>query len=170
MGQAPPVWAVDTYTLTLNPNVYCAAAGQTITLSGFFTVTSAVPGGAPAAYFQEDLFGLDPTSPHLTPVAGHVTQSYNFDPPVGSAYFQDQISGGGYLGPTSFTGPTVTATSDLRTFVVPASTPPGTYHYSYGVEFDPASSGIFDQSLTINVDTGLCITSPSNGASPKSQP
>jgi hypothetical protein len=158
MGQAPP--AVNSYSLTLNPNVYSVTAGDIFTLRGSFTVSGATPGGVAAAYDDEELFGLDPTSPHLTLVAGNITSMPIFNPD-GSVSFADQIGGGGYLGPKSFTGPAVTAVSDLRTFEVPVGTPPGTYHYSYGVVFEPSSgAGFFDRSLTVIVGPAAARQNP----------
>ena len=104
-------------------------------------------------YSDDRLFGLTATSPHLDIVAGSVLLSQDFDPPIGNIYFADEFVGG-YLGPT-VTGPVVTAVTDLRTFAIPAGTPPGTYRYSYGVDLFPTVGGegtiLYDSLLTIHV-------------------
>jgi hypothetical protein len=139
-----------TLALTLSPNVYTVTAGQTLTLRGSFTDAT---DSLTFTYTDEHLFGLDAASPHLTPVAGSVISSNNFNPPIAGTYFDDKFGNGGYLGPTPFTAPITTALADLRVFLVPANTQPGTYHYSYGVDFSPIPSGniLFDESLTIIV-------------------
>lgn len=136
--------------LTLDPNVYSVNPGGQITLSGFFTTADSLT----FDYQWELLFGLLSTSPHLGIVAGSVLSSQDFNPSTG-AYFEDTFGGGGYLGPTEVNGPTVTADSLLRTFIVPANTPPGVYDYSYGVDLFPPEGGsgyvLFDTSLVIDV-------------------
>ena len=136
-------------TLNLSPNTYTVTAGDQITLRGFFTTSDALT----FTYDNDLLFGLSPTSPHLGIVAGSVLFSQDFNPPLFGTSFEDIFGGGGYLGPTTVTGPIVTGVSDLRTFVIPAATEQGTYHYSFGVDLlAPCCAGVlFDQSLTINV-------------------
>lgn len=134
-------------TLNLSPNVYTVGADGEITLRGFFTSSSA----ARFNYEQEFLFGLTSASPHLGIVAGSILNSVDFNPPIGNVFFQDAIGGGGFLGPTEVTGPTIAGVFDLRTFLMPIGTPPGEYHYSYGVAFGPFGQSVFDQSLTVDV-------------------
>lgn len=139
-------------TLELDPNVYTVIAGDQITLRGFFTTSDALT----FTYDREFLFGLTSTSPHLGIVAGSVLSSTDFSPPVSGASFEDIFGDGGYLGPTPIIGPTVTAISDLRTFVIPTGTQTGTYDYSYGVDLfpplgSPSGTVLFDMSLRINV-------------------
>jgi len=112
--------------LQLSPNVYATPAGGQITLRGSFNFFG------PFTSVDDGLLGLSPASPHLGIVAGSVLSSQNNNPPVNGAYFFDRFSGG-YLGPTTGTGPVTTGIINLRTFVIPAGTPPGTYHYAYGV-------------------------------------
>jgi hypothetical protein len=146
----------------LDPNVYTVFAGDTFTLSGFFTTG---PDGVTYTYGNvgegvpelgdEFLFGLSATSPHLVLVAGSFFTARDFDPPMGTAYFEDTFGLGGYLGPISIVGPTTTTVSDLRTFLVPPGTPPGIYPYSYGVMFNVDGelvSGLFDP-FTVEVQT-----------------
>jgi hypothetical protein len=102
-------------TLRLDPNVYTVNAGGQITLRGFFTTLDALT----FTYDREFLFGLTSTNPHLGIVAGSVLSSTDFNPPVGGVSFEDIFGNGGYLGPTPIIGLTVTAISDLRTFVMP---------------------------------------------------
>ncbi len=116
-------------TLSLSPDVYNVTAGGQITLSGFFTTSDALM----FTYDGQDLlFGLSAGSPHLGTVAGSVLSSRDFSPPGSGGYFEDIFGGVGYLGPTTLTGPTVSAVFDLRTFMIPTDTPDGTYYYSYG--------------------------------------
>jgi hypothetical protein len=138
-------------TLTLNPHIYTVSAGGQVTLAGLFTTADAITG----PYGQDFLFGLTSSSPHLGIVAGSVLFSEDFNPPVAGAWFEDEFGGGGYLGPPTINGPQTTNVSNLRTFVVPANTPAGTYFYSYGVGYDlnPLSTVLFDESLQIRVTT-----------------
>jgi len=141
-------------TLKLNPNVYTTSAGGQITLRGSFTTPDAVT----FTYNDDRLFGLSSTSPHLGIVGGLVLSSQDFSPPVSGTSFADVFGGGGYLGPALVNGPVVTGVADLRTFVIPAGTSPGTYRYSYGVDLLPTVGGgqtLFDTSLTIVVATGV---------------
>ena len=139
--------------LHLSPNVYATGAGGQITLRGSFTTADATT----FSYVLIDsLYGLSPASPHLGIVAGSVLSSTNYNPPVNGVSFGDSFTGGGYLGPTTVNGPGATGITDLRTFVIPAGTPPGTYQYSYGVGFSP--NGLNDLTLTIIV-TGVDLSS-----------
>ena len=139
--------SITSITLNLSPNVYTVSPGGGITLSGFFTSSSAVQ----FTYEREFLFGLTAASPHLDVVAGTILDSADFNPPIGNAFFQDTIGDGGFLGPMEVTGPTITGIFDLRTFLIPAGTPLGVYRYSYGVAFGPLVQSVFDQSLTVEV-------------------
>jgi len=136
-------------TLNLSPVEYTTTPGGQFTLRGFFTTDDALT----FTYSDERLFGLTAASPHLDILAGSVLLSQDFDPPIGNIYFADEFVGG-YLGRT-VTGPVVTAVTDLRTFAIPAGTPPGTYRYSYGVDLFPAAGGagtiLYDSLLTIQV-------------------
>jgi len=62
---------------------------------------------------------------------------------------------GGYLGPTVIDGPTVTADSSLRTFVVPANAQPGVYTYIYSfpwlVESGSFTGGFQGATFTVDV-------------------
>jgi hypothetical protein len=133
-------------TLDLSPDAYTTTAGGEITLRGSFTTPDALT----FAYANEVLFGLDATSPHLQILTGSVVFSQNL-----AIGFEDEFSGGGYLGPSLVKGPTTTPVTDLRMFVIPDGTLPGTYKYSYGVDLFPTTGGtgsiLFDRSLTITV-------------------
>jgi hypothetical protein len=150
---------------TLSPNVYTVFAGEQFTISGAVFFPNAAtyaygeaPGTVPPNY-DEYLFGLTPTSPHLEIVAGTVESSTDY--PTGSggplpAYFQDIFGQGGWLGATTVNGPVTTAIADWRTFIVPVGTPAGVYDYSYGITFSengtPASEGIdFATNLVVDV-------------------
>jgi len=139
------------YLLILNlaPIEYTTTPGGQFTLRGFFTTDDALT----FTYSDDRLFGLNANAPHLDILAGSVLLSQDFDPPIGGVYFADEF-GGGYLGP-AVTGPAVTAVSELRTFVMPPGTPPGTYRYSYGVDLFPTAGGagtiLYDSLLTIRV-------------------
>jgi hypothetical protein len=149
---------------TLSPSMYTVLAGEQFTISGtvFFPDTATYTYGAASGTLppnqDEYLFGLIPTSPHLMIAAGTVEFSADF--PMGSggpipAYFEDIFGQGGWLGPTTVSGPDTTAAADWRTFIVPVGTPPGVYDYSYGVIFSEnggVASGIdFASNLEVNV-------------------
>jgi hypothetical protein len=157
---ATPVVAEATpiISLTLSPNTYTVPAGGQFTLSGFFSTSSDALTWTQGQSTQgEFLFGLAPNSPHLGLTAGSFVFSQDFNPPVGGASFEDIIGtgSGGYLGPLTVVGPTITPVSLLRTFVVPLNVSPGTYFYSYGVAFTANTPGgyevRFDTSLRVNV-------------------
>jgi hypothetical protein len=157
-----PAAAEPFFDLHLDPNVYTVFAGDTVTLSGFFTTgpdavtyTYGNVGQGVPELGDEFLFGLSATSPHLGLVAGSFFTARDFDPPIGTAHFEDTFGLGGYLGPVSIVGPTTTTVSDLRTFLVPPGTPPGIYRYSYGVIFNVDGKpvdGLFDP-FTVEVQT-----------------
>src|SRR5262249_34095173 len=135
--------------LTLSPNTYFVTPGGQVTLTGFFTTADIIAG----PYGNDVLFGLTSDSPHLGIVAGSITLTQDFNPPISGSWFEDVFAGGGYLGPPSIAGPQTTGISSLRTFVVPDGTPAGTYFYSYGVSYNlvPGSTVLFDPSLKIIV-------------------
>lgn len=154
-------------SLTLSPHVYTVNAGGQVTLTGLFTT----PDGTTWTYVgDESLYGLSSQSPHLGIIAGSILSSYNFNPAISGAYFEDDFGKGGYLGPQTVVGPTTTGVSSLRTFVVPANTPPGTYSYSYGVDFStnlPSYQVLFDTSLQITVPLSTtCLIDLQNAVSP----
>ena len=159
---ASPIPFLQTH---LSQSVFVAHAGDQITLSGFFT-TSNDPltwtyGNGIVGNQGEFLFGSTSSNnppPHLGIVSGVTVLSQDFDPPNAGTYFEDVFGAyqGGYLGPTTILGPNAsTPVSLLRTFLIPAGTAPGIYHYSYGVGFGANTNSqyqnIFDQSLIVEV-------------------
>ena len=116
---------------TLSPENYVAPAGGQVTLTGLFSTADATTW----TYNSEVLSGLSAQSPHLGIIAGSVLSTANFSPANGPLYFQDVFGNGGYLGPKTILGPQMPGVSSWRTFVVPSTTPAGTYLYSYGPLF-----------------------------------
>src|SRR5579871_2981549 len=150
---------------TLNPSVYQVQAGGVITLRGSisFPDTASYQYGFPAVCggcFDEVLFGLTPTAPHLGILGGSLVLSLAFS---SSPYFEDEFLGpAGFLGPTSQVGPATTAVTDWREFVVPLGTPPGIYDYSYGITYTE-NGGIADGiSFATNLEVDVVTPEPAS--------
>jgi hypothetical protein len=135
-----------TVNLYASPSVYVALPGQTFTLEGYFStpdsstfvhqVSVSPPGWSDTLWgMYGPIFDPSPPAPgsippHLQIVTGSVLYS-NPNLPVNGVYFGDTYDVLGYLGPSSFVGPTTTPVFNLRTFRVPLNAVPGIYQYVY---------------------------------------